>query len=127
VEGQPLSDRYKNVVCPWCRLSADTIARRVDLARARNGKVKTVSAEIKASGDAKREKKRVDSGLRELTKLASRARKRLIKLVNKLGHASARRDALLDELTLLQEGIAAGVARFGRDTASKRKSGKTAR
>jgi hypothetical protein len=99
----------------------------VDVARTRNGKGRTVSAEVRASGEAKREKKRVESGLRELTKLASRARKRLIKLVNKLGHASARRDALLDELTLLQEGIAAGVARFGRDTASKRTSGKSAR
>jgi hypothetical protein len=77
----------------------------------------------KAGRAEKRQKKRDESGLRELTKLASRARKRLLKLVNRLGHASARRDALLDELTALQKGIAAGVERFERDAVSSRSRG----
>jgi hypothetical protein len=89
----------------------------------RKGGKKKARKKDKASRAEKREKKRDESGMRELTRLASRARKRLLKLVNRLGHASARRDALLDELTALQKGIAAGVERFGRDAVSNRSRG----
>jgi hypothetical protein len=70
-----------------------------------------------------------DAGVELLTALATKARKRLAKLADKLDSVTEKRNALIGELVTLQDGIAAALRRFetGREIAAEPHETRSAR